>query len=63
MTEKACEFLGNKNADESLKSKPAIAESSRNTEEIIIASEKRGKILNELRQVLEKWYTVKNLRY
>ena len=35
-----------------MKAKPVIGKDSRNVEEIIIPTEKREKILNELRKVL-----------
>ena len=40
-----------------MKAKPAIDENSENVEEIITAPEKWEKILNKLRQVLQKWNT------
>ena len=46
------EFIGNKIADKIVKQKPVIDKNSRNAEEIIILTEKREEILNELRQVL-----------
>ena len=46
------EFIGNKIANKIVKPKLVIDENSRNVEEIIIPTEKRKKILNELRQVL-----------
>ena len=52
------EFIGNKIAaakskdDKIVKPKHAIDENPRNVEEKVILPEKRGEILNELRQVL-----------
>ena len=46
------EFRRNKVADKIVKPKSSAAENSRNVESIIIPSEKREEILNELRQVL-----------
>ena len=40
-----------------MKAKPVIDENSENVEEIITAPEKWEKILNKLRQVLQKWNT------
>ena len=40
-----------------MKAKPVIDENSENDEEIITAPEKWEKILNKLRQVLQKWNT------
>ena len=40
-----------------MKAKPAIDENSENVEEIITAPKKWEKILNKLRQVLQKWNT------
>ena len=40
-----------------MKAKPVIDENSENVEEIIVAPEKWEKILNKLRQVLQKWNT------
>ena len=50
--EVAGEFKGNKVTDKTVKPKSLPSENSRNVEQIIILSEKRGEILNELRQVL-----------
>ena len=46
------ELLGNKIADKIAKPKPIPNENSKDVEAIIIPSEKREEILNELRQVL-----------
>ena len=46
-----------------MKIKPVIDENFRNVEEIIISPEKREEILNELRQVLWEWKTIKYLSY
>ena len=46
------EFIENKIADKIVKPKPLTVENSRNVEKLIISSEKRGQILNELGQVL-----------
>ena len=69
--EATVEFLGNKIADmvtkwygdKTVKTKPVIDENSRNVEEVIIPPEKREEMLNEFRQVLEKWNTMKYLSY
>ena len=65
------EFLRNKIADavtklndnKIVKTKRVIDENPRSVEEIIIAPEKSEEILNELRQVLKKWTTIKYLSY
>ena len=54
-------FIGNKIANKIEKPKLLPDENSRNVEEVIIPPEKREKILNELRQVLYKWNTIKYL--
>ena len=38
-------------------------ENPRNVEEVIIPSEKRDEILNELRKLLKRWNTMKYLNY
>ena len=38
-------------------------ENLRNAEEIIILTEKRGEMLNKLRQVIQKWNTMEYLNY
>ena len=53
------EFIGNKIADKIVKH--IIDENSRNDEETIIPPEKREEILNKLRQVSQKWNTIKYL--
>ena len=55
------EFLGNKIPDKDNIVKPG--ENPRNVEEIIIPPEEREEILNKLRQVLQKWSTIKCLSY
>ena len=65
------EFLRNKitdavtklNDNKIVKTKRVIDENPRSVEEIIIAPEKSEEILNELRQVLKKWTTIKYLSY
>ena len=54
-------FIGNKIANKIEKPKLLPDENSRNVEEVIIPPEQREKILNELRQVLYKWNTIKYL--
>ena len=61
--ERTCKFLGKKVAEKIVKTKHLIDENPRNIEEIIILSEKRKEILNESRQVLEKWNTIKYLSH
>ena len=46
-----------------MKQKPVIYENARTVEEMIIPPEKREEMLNELRQVLWKWNTIKYLNY
>ena len=53
------EFLGNKTPDNIVKP----GENPRNIEEIIIPPEEREEILNKLRQMLQKWSTVKYLSF
>ena len=48
-TEATCEFIGNKISYKIVKPKHVIDENPRNVEEIIIPSEKREEILNEVR--------------
>ena len=50
--EATAEFIGNKIADKIVKPKHAIDVNPENVEEIIISSDEREEILNELRQVL-----------
>ena len=57
------EFIGNNGADKIVTQKQVIAENSRNVEEITILPEKREKILSELREVLQKWSTIKYRGY
>ena len=46
-----------------MKIKPLTDDNSRNVEEMIISPEKWEETLNELRQVLQKWSTIKYLSY
>ena len=48
------QFTGNKIADKIVKSKHVTDENPRNVEELIIPPEKREKILNESRHLLQK---------
>ena len=57
------DFIGNKIADKIVKLKLLSDKNSIDVEEIIIPPEKREEILNELRQVLQKWNTIKYLSY
>ena len=57
------EFIESKIADKIVKRKPLINENLRNVEEMIILPEKREEILNELRQVSQKWNTIEYLNY
>ena len=45
------QFIGNKIANKIVKPKPVLDMNSRNVKEMIIPPEKRGELLNELRQV------------
>ena len=53
------EFIGNKLADKVVKPKPVPDINSRDVDETGIPPEKREEILNELRQILQKWNTLK----
>ena len=55
-------FTGNKIADKIDKPKLVSGKKSIDAEEIIIPPEKREEILNELRQVLQKWNTTKLIK-
>ena len=57
--EGTAEFIGNKIADKIVKPEA----NSTNAEETVIPTEKREEILNELRQVLSRWNTIKDLNY
>ena len=57
------EFLGNKIADAVTKSYDDKILKRKPVEEIIIPPEKREEILNELREVLEKWNSIKYISY
>ena len=57
--EAADKYIGKNIADKIVKAE----ENSRNVEEIIILPEKSGETLDTLRQVLQKWNTVKYLNY
>ena len=61
--EETDEFIENKISDKIVKPKPVPDENSRNVEKLIIPPEKGEKILNELRQVLQKWNIIRYLNY
>ena len=67
VVQETVEFLGNKIVDAVTKSnddktvKPD--KNSRNVEWIVIPPEKGDEILNKLRQLLQKWNTIKYLSY
>ena len=60
---KTGESLGNKMSEVVTKSKENKILKQETVEEIIIQRQKREEILNELRQVLYKWNTIKYLSY
>ena len=52
-------FIGNKLAEKVVKPKPWPDINSWDVEETVIPPEKREEILSELRQILQKWNTLK----
>ena len=63
VVQNAGEFIGNKIADAVTKSKDGNTEKQEPVKEIIIPPEKRDKIFNTLRKVLQKGNTTKYLNY
>ena len=59
----ASKKLIHKAAEAVAKPKPVIDEDSRDVQKIIIPSERREEILNELREIFQKWNTVTYLNY